>query len=90
MISLTGFTNDAFDYFLAKFAPVYDEYSPLVGEDRLIVKKLENMGRPCSIHPEDCLGLGLMLAWSHTRFYDGSTAYLWRDNVSPFKISTVF
>jgi hypothetical protein len=33
MITLTGFTNDDFNYLLAKFAPVYDEYSPFVDED---------------------------------------------------------
>jgi len=65
MITLTGFTNEAFNYLLAKFAPVYDEYSPFVDEDGFIVKKIDKMGRPCTILPEDCLGF--MLAWSHTR-----------------------
>jgi len=65
MITLTGFTNEAFTYLLAQFAPVYDEYYPFVDEDGFIVKKLEKMGSPCSILPEDCLGF--MLAWSCIR-----------------------
>jgi hypothetical protein len=65
MITLTGFTSDAFNYLLEKFAPVYDMYSPFVDEDGYIVKKMTNMGRPRTIRPEDCLGL--LLAWTRTR-----------------------
>jgi hypothetical protein len=53
MITLIGFSNEAFNYLLANFAPVYDEYSPFVDEDGFIFKKLGKIGRPHSILPED-------------------------------------
>ncbi len=43
MITLTGFTSEAFHYLLVQFAPVYDLYSPFVDEDGYIVKKIKNM-----------------------------------------------
>jgi len=51
MITLTGFTTEAFLYILMMFAPVFDEYSPFVDKDGFIVKKFEKMGRPHTILP---------------------------------------
>jgi hypothetical protein len=65
MITLTGFTHDAFNYLLAMFAPIYDAYTPFADVDGFIIKKIEGMGRPRQIRAEDCLGL--FLAWSRTR-----------------------
>jgi len=65
MITLTGFTYEAFNYLLCKFAPFFDKYSPFVDEDGFIVKKIGSRGRPRTIRPEDCLGL--KLAWTRTR-----------------------
>ena len=40
MITLTGFTGEAFNYLLGKFAPIFDKYFPFVNEDGFIVKRL--------------------------------------------------
>jgi hypothetical protein len=64
MVTMTGFSNEAFQYLLALFTPVNDEYSPFVDEDGYIVEKIERVGRPRTIQPENCLGL--LVVWSHT------------------------
>ena len=64
MITLTGFTHDAFNYLLAMFGPVYDSYTPFADVEGFIIKKIEGMGRPRQIRAEDCLGL--FLGWSRT------------------------
>jgi hypothetical protein len=51
MITLTGFTGEAFNSLLVKFAPIFDKYSPFVDEDGFIVKKIGNRGRPRTIRP---------------------------------------
>jgi len=65
MITLTGFTHDAFNYLLTMFAPVYDAYTPFADVGGFNIKKIEGMGRPHQICAED--GLCLFLGWSCMR-----------------------
>jgi len=83
MIALTGFTNEAFDYLLAKFAPVYDEYSPFVDEDGFVVKKKKD-GKTLHHYPSGLLRINASLEL-YQRFNDGFTAYYWFGYVSAFK-----
>ena len=65
MITLTGFTCEAFEYVLEKFSPVYHEFTPFVDLRGFIIRKISKAGRPRLMKAHDCLGL--YLAWTRTR-----------------------
>ena len=65
MITLTGFTCEAFEYLIEKFSPVYYEFTPFVDMNGFIIRKISKAGRPRLMKAHDCLGL--YLAWSRTR-----------------------
>ncbi len=65
MITLTGFTCEAFEYILQKFSPVYHEFTPFVDPRGFIIRKISKAGRPRLMQAHDCLGL--YLAWTRTR-----------------------
>jgi len=65
MITLTGFTCEAFEYVVGKFSPVYHEFTPFVDLNGFIIRKISKAGRPRLMKAHDCLGL--YLAWSRTR-----------------------
>ena len=55
MVTMTDFSNEAFNYLLALFANVYDEYLPFVNEYGYIVKKIEQMERLKQFIQRTCL-----------------------------------
>ncbi len=65
MITLMGFTCEAFEYVVGKFSPVYHEFTPFVDLNGFIIRKISKAGRPRLMKAHDCLGL--YLAWSRTR-----------------------
>ena len=46
MITLTGFTCEAFEYLIEKFSPVYYEFTPFVDLNGFIIRKISKAGRP--------------------------------------------
>ena len=71
MITLTGLDMATFQWLNSLFHPMFQMYSPFVGEDGKIRIKQIGKGRPRFIDSKDCLGL--ILAWSRLR---GSTISL--------------
>jgi hypothetical protein len=62
-ITFTGLDYNAFEYLLHKFRPLYYRYSPYSVDGKLVI--LNNGGapggRPQSLDPAGCLGLGIIL-----------------------------
>ena len=84
MITMTGFSNEAFKYLLPVFAHVNDEYSHFVDEDGYIVETIESVGRPRTLQPENCLPVG-GVEESHPWVNDGATANFWDNHDMSFQ-----
>jgi hypothetical protein len=61
LITFTGLDFSSFKYLLNKFTPLYNQYSPYSqsGKITVIRDRVVKKGRPHSLGPADCLGLGL-------------------------------
>ena len=64
-LSLDGFDMDSFHYLLNLFTRFYEQCTPFMAGDGLIIQKVSlSRGRPRLMNPADCLGL--VLAWRRT------------------------
>jgi hypothetical protein len=68
MITVTGLTREVIIYLLNILAPAYDNYNYslcIIDNEGYILRDIEQMGRPHTISPEDCLGLFLIWICRH-------------------------